>query len=208
MPIVPNKRSLCVSICDIMRKKDVTTMIVLAGASASGKTEIAKKLYQAYGYTKCITTTTRNPRLNEVDGKDYHFLTEDVFLKLMNEHAFYEVTTYNGYHYGIQKKDVNVQGVVIVDPNGANALIDQAKNDVFVVYVETKEEERKKRMIARGDHLDQVYERLQHDAKVFKRVNFKRIDLVLTNEAHSLDELAEDVHQAYQSYLKHHQITT
>ena len=54
-------------------------MIVLVGASASGKTELAKQLYQTYGYKKCITTTTREPRKNEVDGIDYHFLSQETF---------------------------------------------------------------------------------------------------------------------------------
>ena len=43
-------------------------MIVLSGASASGKTEAAKMLTSKYGIVKAITTTTRPMRVNEVDG--------------------------------------------------------------------------------------------------------------------------------------------
>jgi guanylate kinase len=178
-------------------------MIVLVGASASGKTELAKQLYQYYGYTKCITTTTREPRINEVDGVDYHFLTKQSFEDLIKQDAFYEVTHYNGYLYGIQKKDVNNQGVIIVDPHGANVLVEKAKKDVFVVFVEPSESFRKERMLKRGDALSLINQRLKNDATVFQKHQFIRIDLDLINEDHSLDELERMVHQAYQNSLNH-----
>lgn len=178
-------------------------MIVLVGASASGKTELAKQLYQTYGYSKCITTTTRLPRANEIDGKDYHFLSSQQFQILQNQNAFYEVTHYDHQAYGIQKKDVNQNGVVIVDPNGANTLVAHAAKDVFVVYVETKKEIREKRMLMRGDSLDNIYKRLENDEKVFNKSHFQRIDLLLHNEDHTMNELAKTVHECYQEYINH-----
>ena len=179
-------------------------MIVLVGASASGKTELAKQLYQTYGYKKCITTTTREPRKNEVDGIDYHFLSQETFDDYQKKDAFYEVTHYNEYAYGIQKKDVNREGVVIVDPNGANTLCEKAGHDVFIVYVETSEEVRKKRMKLRGDDPIIIEKRLINDAHIFDVKQFKRIDLHLINEEHTLKELTKTVHQAYQTYLLEH----
>lgn len=172
-------------------------MIVLVGASASGKTELAKILYQKYGYKKCITTTTRPMRQHEVDGVDYHFLSERVFKDLIAQNAFYEVTEYANRYYGIQKQDVIENGVVIVDPNGANALVDQA-DDVYIVFVEAQADLRKARMIARGDDIDQIEKRLKGDLEVFQLKRFHRIDLHILNEQISLDELAEWVHTHYQ----------
>ena len=43
-------------------------MLVLVGASASGKTDIAKILMDQYGYKKMVTTTSRKPRKGEVNG--------------------------------------------------------------------------------------------------------------------------------------------
>ena len=57
-------------------------MIVLIGASASGKTEISKTLCANFTYQKCITTTTRNIRPNEQPGVDYHFLSKEDFYAL------------------------------------------------------------------------------------------------------------------------------
>lgn len=176
-------------------------MIVLVGASASGKTELAKILYKQYGYKKCITTTTRVMREGEVDGIDYHFLTEDTFKKMILEDAFYEVTEYSNRFYGIQKKDVIENGVVIVDPNGANALVDQA-DDVYVVFVEASEELRIKRMNARGDSLEQIEKRIIGDRFVFQLKQFHRIDLHIYNEQIELIELAKWVHEHYQNRKK------
>ncbi len=172
-------------------------MIVLVGASASGKTEIAKKLYQNYHYHKCITTTTRPKRIHETHDIDYHFLTDEQFDLKMNENAFYEVSHYHEYRYGIQKVDVDIHGVVIVEPNGANTLIKKAPNDVFIVFVDTSETMREKRMLERGDQPDLVKSRIENDRLVFDRHALERIDLIVENEEHTLDELALIVHQAY-----------
>jgi guanylate kinase len=176
-------------------------MIVLVGASASGKTELAKILFQLYGYTKCITTTTREPRQNEVDGIDYHFLSMNQFLKLKDDNSFLEVTEYNNHLYGIQRKDVKINGVVIVDPQGANAIEEKIGKDAFIVYVHTSEPLRKKRMIERKDAKHLIEERLKNDANIFKEEAFYTINLILENEQNDLYDLANHVHHAYQSYI-------
>ena len=54
-------------------------MIVLSGPSASGKTEVAKRLMNQYGVKRVITTTTRPMRTGEVDGVDYLFVSKEKF---------------------------------------------------------------------------------------------------------------------------------
>ncbi len=172
-------------------------MIVLVGASASGKTELSKILFKAYGYTKCITTTTRDPRINEINDIDYHFLTKEQFLDLKNKDAFFEVSIYQNEYYGIQKKDVNHKGLVIVDPNGANALYQQIKDDIFIVYVEANQLLRMDRMYQRHDAEELIKKRIANDEKVFDKAQLMHIDLVITNEKHQLEDLAYDIHQSY-----------
>ena len=65
-------------------------MLVLIGASASGKTEIAKLLTTAFGYKKIVTNTTREKRVNEINGVDYNFLSYDDFLDKKNRNYFIE----------------------------------------------------------------------------------------------------------------------
>jgi guanylate kinase len=176
-------------------------MIILVGASASGKTELAKILYQKFGYQKCITTTTRSPRIHEKDGIDYHFLSVDAFLKLEQENQFVEVTHYQNHFYGIQKKDVKEDGIVILDPSGANTLLNALKDHVFLVYVEAKEEIRIQRMQERKDQIEVINHRIFGDRLVFNPKNLNRIDLIVTNETDSIIHQATMVHQKYQLYL-------
>ena len=75
-------------------------MVVLAGASASGKTEVAKVLAKTYGITKIVTTTTREKRTGEVDGVDYFFVSKEKFETMILEDKFVEYTLYNGQMYG------------------------------------------------------------------------------------------------------------
>ena len=176
-------------------------MIVLVGASASGKTELAKILFKTYGYTKCITTTTRRKRQGEKDDIDYHFLTVSEFKRIEKNYGFLEVSLYNNNYYGIQKKDVNEMGLVIVDPNGANALIDAMKNEVYVVYVWATEDVRRNRMKLRDDQPHLIDERIKNDRNVFIDGCIKHIDLKIENEDHDLEDLVESIHSHYQTYL-------
>lgn len=176
-------------------------MIVIVGASASGKTEIAKILIKEYQYHKCVTTTTRLPRVNEVDGVDYHFMSKEDFLKLVHEKKFVEVNNYRDRFYGIQKRDIDSEAIVIVDPNGANELISQLSDEVFVVLVESSLEKRKTRMIFRGDNINEINKRLESDDELFSKDKLLRIDLLIENEHQSLEELALLIHQKYRDFF-------
>ena len=90
-------------------------MIILVGPSASGKTEIAKILTTKYGFKKFVTSTTRAPRVNEINGLDYNFLTEDTFIKMRNNNEFIESTFYNNNYYGTEKKLIDDKTVLIVE---------------------------------------------------------------------------------------------
>ena len=96
-------------------------MIVLAGASASGKTEVAKELAKKYGITKVITTTTRNIRVGESNGKDYFFVSKERFEEMIKEGRFVEHTLYNGNYYGSTKDQIAPNKCVVIDPKGLKA---------------------------------------------------------------------------------------
>ena len=55
-------------------------MLILVGKSSSGKDTIQKELIKL-GYTPIVNYTTRPPRIGEVDGIAYHFVTQEEFLE-------------------------------------------------------------------------------------------------------------------------------
>ncbi|MFW6319656.1 MAG: hypothetical protein ACOC1L_05675 [Bacillota bacterium] len=176
-------------------------MLVLIGASASGKTEIAKLLIKHYGFKKMITYTTRNKRHNEVDGVDYHFIDEQTFLDKAKNHEFLETTVYNNTHYGTAFKDALPYRVVIVDIPGANALYYALRDNVVIMYIETLESLRKERMIARGDKPNDIDNRIALDKRAFNPNLAVHIDYIIQNSRHSLTSVTKDIAKKYQRMI-------
>lgn len=175
-------------------------MIVIIGASASGKTEISRILEQKYGYKKLITSTTRPMRVGEINHVDYHFLPKETFLEGIYNNDFIEHTCYNENYYGIHKNDINKNALVVVEPNGANTLIEQLGDKAYVVYIETKRDIREARMVARKDHKLDIELRLRSDDIIFNKENIKHIDLVVKNNEHQLEKVAKYIADNYLIY--------
>ncbi len=177
-------------------------MLVLIGASASGKTEIAKTLIKDYGFEKMVTTTTRKKRIDEVQDVDYHFITLKKFLRLKEEHKFLETTLYNNTYYGTPLKGASINKVLIVDPNGANSIYEKHLPDTIFVLLKADEETRKNRMMQRGDNLIQVLDRLHKDDQIFDQKNVFHIDFVLDSSDLSVDNLALIINNKYYEMIK------
>ena len=181
-------------------------MIVLAGASASGKTEAAKELAKSYGITKVITTTTRNMRQGEVNGRDYFFVTKERFLQMIEEDLFVEYTVYNDNYYGSTKDQIAHDKCVVIDPAGLKAYI--ALNDPTIVtfFLDSLEETRFKRMLLRGDKEEDAKRRLEHDKKAFHPSNIADVDFHIDSETKSIEEVAELIYKKYKEEIKKRQL--
>ena len=83
-------------------------MFVLSSPSGVGKTTLTKKLAENNSqFAISISHTTRKPRPNEIDGKDYHFVTSKDFNDLIKKNDFYEYAEIFDNYYGTHKKIVN-----------------------------------------------------------------------------------------------------
>lgn len=81
--------------------------IVLSAPSGAGKTTLCDLLLQNYPeICYSVSCTTRQPRLNEEDGVDYHFLTEATFKKMIAEGQFLEHARVHDHYYGTLKVPV------------------------------------------------------------------------------------------------------
>lgn len=177
-------------------------MLILVGHSASGKTEIANELKRNYNMKKIITYTTRPIRVNEVNGVDYHFVSEDEFLKLKENDFFIETTFFNGYYYGSSKNDVKDDAVVILDPVGLINFKNSKLDNLVAIFLNCDEEIRYKRMISRGDDPLKAKERLIHDQEKFSYDKLKYIDEIINTSVFSISYLSELVYDTYRKLLK------
>ncbi len=81
-------------------------MVILSSPSGSGKTTLVKKISSKNNYSISISHTTRTPRTNEVNGKEYFFVGEEEFKKLINNNEFLEYAKVFNNYYGSSKKSV------------------------------------------------------------------------------------------------------
>lgn len=174
-------------------------MIVLAGASASGKTEVAKALAKKYGIIKAITTTTREKRDGEVDGVDYFFVSKEKFLQMIKEDRFVEHTIYNGNYYGSTKDQIADNKCVVIDPAGLKAYISLNDKRIITFFLEAKEETRYQRMIARGDSIEKAQKRIANDKVAFCKENIPKVNYIVDSEYPNVDQVADYVYQIYMS---------
>lgn len=141
--------------------------IVISGPSGVGKGTIIKQLFNEMsnflGFS--VSYTTRSPRPGEVDGKDYHFVTREVFEELIKDDKLIEYNEYNGNYYGTSVTDYeNVAEagkicIIEIDISGAKSLKASNKMKVkpyFVFISPPSNEELEKRLRGRGTETDEV----------------------------------------------------
>ena len=82
------------------------TMIILSSPSGAGKTTLAKKISSKVNFIVSISHTTRMPRTNEVNGKDYIFVPKKKFNQLIKNDEFLEYAKVFKNFYGSKKKTI------------------------------------------------------------------------------------------------------
>ena len=81
-------------------------MIVLSSPSGAGKTTLVKMLSKIDNYEISISHTTRQPRPNEINNKDYYFVNEKEFKRLINNQEFLEYAKVFNNFYGTTRTPV------------------------------------------------------------------------------------------------------
>lgn len=117
-------------------------LFILSSPSGAGKSTIARMLLEADDQIALsVSVTTRPPRPGEVDGKDYHFVDEAEFHRLVEENALLEWAKVFGHYYGTPKAQVK-QGLregqdflFDIDWQGTQQLYQRAEGDVVRVFI-------------------------------------------------------------------------
>lgn len=111
-----------------------SVMIGICGPGASGKSTFLNTLCEKYGFKHLVNATTRKPRINEVNGKDYHFLSQAEYLDNKSNGKFSVWVEKSGRgFYGIYKKDMlellnnNCNILVIESPLVLHRLFKEAE---------------------------------------------------------------------------------
>ena len=141
-------------------------MVILSSPSGVGKTTITKKIQQKYQSFKIsVSHTTRSPRSNEVDGVDYHFVSNKKFEELIKEKKFYEYAKIFENYYGTLKKNVDDSIkkndlLFDIDWQGTKQLSQFKNLKIIKIYLITSNKnELKNRLIKRNQNSSEEIEK-------------------------------------------------
>ena len=176
-------------------------MIILFGASASGKTEVAKYLARAHNIKKAITHTTRKMRESEANGVDYYFVTKQKFLEMETLGELVESTFYNGNLYGCSVNEVADDKCIVVDPAGLDHFLNLPESHIMAFYLDCNEELRRQRMISRGDNPGDIEKRLENDRLCFDSSVKEKADVIIQVDGKTVEEIGDFIYSQYRKMI-------
>ena len=176
-------------------------MIILCGASASGKTVTALELQKKYGLSKAITTTTREKRVGETNGVEYFFISKEEFKKRLSENKFVESSLYNGNYYGCGIDQVADDKVVVLDPNGLHSFMKLKNRNIVTFLLIADENTRRQRMVSRGDKLENISQRISNDVVDFSEEKIGKVDFIIKTTDKTIEQIADLIYDCYKKKI-------
>ena len=165
-------------------------LFIISAPSGSGKSTLIKLLLeQVENLEYSISYTTREPRKGEVNGKDYFFVSEKEFEKMIENNEFIEYArVFDKFYYGTSKKQVYSrieQGkdvIMDIDVQGAYQIMEKGNLDFTSIFIIPPSiEELKKRLVDRGrDSMEEIEKRLITAKNEIKYLRY--FDYVVVND--------------------------
>jgi guanylate kinase len=175
-------------------------LLILSSPSGAGKTTLTRRLLEAFPDLRfSVSHTTRKPRANEVDGKDYHFVDRAKFEALVREGAFMEWAEVHGNLYGTSlaeveraRSDAACGGVLFdIDYQGARQIRAKVPDVVGVFILPPSMEELLRRLRGRAsDSAEVVQRRFEVASKEIE--HYALFDYIVVN-----DDLARATESLY-----------
>lgn len=164
-------------------------MFVLSSPSGAGKTTLSRKLLATEeGVALSISVTTRPMRPGEVNGKDYHFITEAEFHRMVARGDLLEHATVFDYHYGTPRAQVmdaleSGHDVLFdIDWQGTRQLAERCREDLVSVFILPPTlDELERRLRVRAQDSEAVVQKRM--AKATQEIShWEEYDYVVVNE--------------------------
>ena len=164
------------------------TLFVVSAPSGTGKTTLCSMLMKSVcGIQYSISYTTRKPRKGEINGKDYFFVSEEEFRKMIERGEFLEWAEVHGHLYGTSRSQIEKaihegKDVLLdIDTQGAINIKNQIKDAVLIFILPPSWEELEKRLKLRGtENQEEIKKRLKTAREEVKKINF--YDYVIVND--------------------------
>lgn len=176
-------------------------LFVIAAPSGAGKTSLVRALMEREpGLRFSISYTTRPQRPNEVDGRDYYFVTKDEFERMVDAGSFLEHARVFDNYYGTARQPVEAalaagQDLILeIDWQGAGQIRTAMSESVSIFILPPSRAELERRLRGRGTDADEVIRRRLDDAAA-DMTHWREFDFVVVNDDfdRALQELQEIV---------------
>ena len=161
----------------MVREKVRGNLIVISGPSGCGKGTICEALLKKNkDLFLSVSMTTREPRLGEVNGVDYYFVSKDEFLDKIDNGGMLEyAVVYNGAYYGtpayeVEKKlDEGIDVILEIEIAGAAKVNEAMPDAIFIFIMPPSMRELKRRLIKRNTETkEQIVERFK---RAYREIN-------------------------------------
>ena len=181
-------------------------LIIMSGPSGAGKSTVVRRLLDScpLPIELSVSATTRPPRPGEIDGKDYHFLSDNDFLMRRNAGEFLECMEVfgRGYWYGTLKSTVATglnEGkwvLLEIDVHGAMSVLDHFPSAITLFIHPGSQEELEARLRHRATESENALQRRLEVAR--SEMEFApRYQHTIVN--HAADEAADEICQILMS---------
>ena len=148
--------------------KEKEKIFIYTGPDGSGRKTIAKMVATAFDMETVLSYTTRPPRPYEKNGEDYHFINEEDFKKMQENHEFLESVEIDGFYYGICEQDIvkafeNHNLIYLtLNPEGTEKLKKLYGERVMRFFIYADRDTVIERQKERQDHTDDINRHMSH----------------------------------------------
>lgn len=164
-------------------------LYVVSAPSGAGKTSLCKAIIDILPNLRhSVSHTTRSPRSGEIDGRDYHFISNAEFDAMVADGAFVEWALVHGNRYGTALASLEaVRGagcdlLLEIDCQGAAQLKERCPDAIFIFVLPPSFEELERRLKGRQTDAPEVIEQRLRNARIEMREMFWYDYLVINDD--------------------------
>ncbi len=147
-------------------------LFIVSGPSGAGKSTVCKIVRLKLGINLAVSATTRSPRIGEINGREYHFLTMEQFQNKIENGEFLEHANVHGNYYGTLKSEVDTrlekgEDIILeIDVQGGLQVKEKYPEAMLVFFKTPTKEDLEKRLRGRGTEDEEtVRVRLENSLK-------------------------------------------
>ncbi len=173
-------------------------LIIVSGPSAVGKDMTLRRMKaRSAPFYFLVTNTTRPKRPTEVEGVDYHFITQEEFNRKVAAKELLEHAQVYDHYYGNSKREIEealARGedvIMRIDVQGAETIRHKVKGAIFIFMAATIEELEKRLRARRTESEEALQRRLQRVAVEMQEMH--KFDYIVVNRDDQLEKTVDDI---------------